>query len=178
MPSPEVRPDEAVDVLRRTPALLRALLEGLGPGWLHAWEGPDTFGAIDVLGHLILGEQTDWIPRIRIMLEHGESRPFTPFERFGFREIVAGRSPEQLLETFARLRAENLASLRELVTSPEDLERAGTHPGLGRVTIGQILAAWVVHDLGHVKQVVRVMSKRYASAVGPWREYLTILDTP
>lgn len=174
----ELEPRQAFEILERTPALFGTLLSGLSEEWLRASEGPETFSPLDVLGHLIYGEQTDWLPRIRIILEHGEARPFEPFDRFGFREICRGRPVDELLSLFARLRQENLAVIRGLVTDPSDWQRTGTHPALGRVTLGQLLASWVVHDLGHVKQVVRVLAGEYREAVGPWREYLTILDRP
>jgi hypothetical protein len=169
---------EAIEVLERTPSTLRALLAGLSEPWLEPNEGQDTFSPTDVLGHLIHGEETDWIPRLRLILEHGESHPFTPFDRFAFRETCKGLSLSQLLDRFSSLRRENLRILRELRLVSGDLERTGTHPALGRVTAAQLLASWVVHDLGHIKQVVRTMARRYREAVGPWREYLSILDRP
>jgi len=167
--------DETLSLLERTPATLRALLDGLPESWLDADEGPETFSARDVLGHLILGERTDWAPRLRIILEHGESRTFEPFDRFGFREIVAGRSIGALLDELQNARAESLRQLRDTGLTPADLERRGRHPELGTVTLGQLLATWVVHDLGHLRQVARVLAKHHASAVGPWRAYLSIL---
>jgi hypothetical protein len=169
---------EAVAVLERTPGSLKALLSGLPEAWLAASEGPDTFTPRDVVGHLITGEETDWMPRLRLILEHGESVPFTPFDRFAFRTDSAGQETSALLDRFAALRAANLRALATVRLDPAALARTGTHPGLGRVTLAQLLAAWVVHDLGHVKQVVRAMAGRYREAVGPWREYLTILDRP
>jgi DinB superfamily len=167
--------DETLSLLERTPATLRALLEGLPESWLDADEGPDTFSPRDVLGHLILGERTDWVPRLRIILQHGESRAFEPFDRFGFRKIVAGRSIGALLGELQNARAESLRCLRDAGLTPADLERRGRHPELGTVTLGQLLATWVVHDLGHLRQVARVLAKHHASAVGPWRAYLSIL---
>ena len=169
-------PAEALAVLERTPASLRALLLGLGEEWTDVDEGPDTFTPRDVLGHLIFGEETDWVPRIGIILDHGEGRPFTPFDRFGFRERCRGQTMEALLARFAELRESNLGVVRSLDLGEKDLERRGTHPGLGPVTLGQLLSAWAVHDLGHVVQVARVMAKRYREEVGPWRAYLTVLD--
>lgn len=169
---------EAAAILERTPGTLRALLAGLPEAWLEADEGPETFSPMDVLGHLIHGEETDWIPRIEIILEHGESRPFTPFDRFAFRERCRGWSNARLLDRFEALRAENLQRLGALELGAKALDRTGTHPALGRVTLGQLVAAWVVHDLGHIKQIVRTMAKRYHDDVGPWREYLSILDRP
>jgi hypothetical protein len=174
----QLEPPQAFEVLERTPALFRALLSGLSSPWLRASEGPDTFGPVDVLGHLIHGEQTDWVPRLRIILEHGEAQPFTSFDRFGFREVCRGRTLAELLSLFERLRTENLAAVGALLADGAVLERAGRHPALGAVTVRQLLAAWVVHDLGHVKQLVRVLAGEYREAVGPFREYLTILDRP
>lgn len=158
--------------------MLEALLCGLSEELLLADEGPDTFSPLDVLGHLIHGEQTDWVPRIRIILEQGEGRPFTPFDRFGFRETCRGLAAPALLGRFTALRRENLEWVTTLELDASRLELTGTHPALGRVTLRQLLAAWAVHDLGHIKQVVRVLAKRYREAVGPWREYLSILDRP
>jgi DinB family protein len=174
----ELSPADAVAVLRRTPAALQAMLDGLADSWLLANEGPDTFSPRDVIGHLIHGEETDWVPRMRIILEHGEAVPFTPFDRFAFRTASVGHSTSALLERFAALRRESLRAVGAMTLDGAALARTGTHPGLGRVTLGQLLAAWVVHDLGHVKQVARVMAGQYREAVGPWREYLTILDRP
>jgi DinB superfamily len=168
---------EAVPVLRRTPATLRALLSGLGAEWLDADEGPDTFTPRDVIGHLISGEETDWIPRLRIILESGERRPFTPFDRFGFRPKYGHLTIDALLDRFATLREDNLRQLEELRLTPAQMELRGTHPELGTVTLSQLLATWVGHDLTHVSQVVRVMAKRYEQAVGPWRAYLRILQS-
>ena len=174
----DLRPADAVAVLERTPAALRGMLEGLPDAWLLASEGPDTFSPRDVIGHLIHGEETDWVPRMKIILEHGEAVPFTPFDRFAFRTASVGHSTSALLERFAMLRRESLRAVAALRLDRAALARTGTHPGLGRVTLGQLFAAWVVHDLGHVKQVARTMAGQYREAVGPWREYLTILDRP
>ena len=168
---------EAIPVLRRTPPTLRALLSGLGAEWLDADEGPDTFTPRDVIGHLISGEETDWIPRLRIILESGERRPFTPFDRFGFRQKYGHLTIDALLDRFATLREDNLRQLEALRLTPAQMELRGTHPELGTVTLSQLLATWVGHDLTHVSQVVRVMAKRYEQAVGPWRAYLRILQS-
>ena len=170
------RLDRAVEVLERTPRAIEAVLSGLSDEWLAANEGPETFSPVDVLGHLIHGEETDWIPRARIILEHGEARPFEPFDRFGFRRTQAGVPLPTLLATFARLRASNLSALRALDLQPAQLALRGTHPSLGPVTLEQLLATWVVHDLGHLGQITRVMAKHYREDVGPWREYLPVLD--
>jgi DinB superfamily len=175
----EVELSQAVSVLERTPAALRGLLAGLAEAWVVENEGPDTFSPRDVLGHLIHGEETDWIPRAEIILGEGESRPFTPFDRVGFRAWLAGTPTAELLERFARLRRESLDRLAGFRLQPADLARRGRHPALGPVTLGQLIASWVVHDLGHLTQVARVMAKQYREAVGPWTEYMAVLhDRP
>jgi hypothetical protein len=174
----ELKVDDAINILDRTPATLRGLLSGLPAPWLEATEGADTFSPLDVLRHLIYGEETDWTPRLRIILEEGEGRPFTPFDRFGFREQYGNALLGELLDRFTSLREKNLSFLRGLELDPQRLQLTGTHPALGVVTVSQLLAAWVVHDLGHLKQVVRVLARQYREAVGPWREYLSILDRP
>jgi hypothetical protein len=167
--------DRGTAVLERTPGALRALLHGLPPEWVEANEGPDTWSPFDVLGHLIHGERTDWIARARILLEHGESRAFDPFDRFAMFRESRGKTLAELLETFAALRAQSLQALRELGLAPVDLRRTGKHPDLGVVTLGQLLATWVVHDLGHLAQIARTMAKQYAGAAGPWAAYLPVL---
>ena len=166
---------EAVLVLRRTPSTLRALLADLSDMWLHGREGASTWSPFDVVGHLIDGEETDWIPRARIILAGGPNPVFEPFDRFRHLRLNAGKPIGDLLERFARLRAENIAALEGFGLSARDLQRPGIHPELGPVTLGQLLATWVAHDLGHVAQVARVMAKQYAAEVGPWREYLPVL---
>ena len=162
-------------VLQRTPATLNALLRDLPEPWLVHNEGPETWSPYDVIGHLIHGEETDWIPRAKIILEHGEARAFDPFDRVAMFEKSKAQSIAELLDTFARLRAENLRELQSLNLTADLLNKRGRHPELGVVTLRQLLATWVVHDLGHVRQVVRVMSKQYRDAVGPWKAYLSIL---
>lgn len=167
--------EHALEVLQRTPATLNTLLRGLSVPWSHANEGENTWSPYDVIGHLIHGEETDWIPRLQIILAHGEARAFEPFERTAFYEKSKGKNLEELLDTFATLRAKNLETLRELHLQPKDFALQGTHPAFGPVTLEQLLATWVVHDLGHVRQIVRAMAKQYTNEVGPWREYLSIL---
>jgi len=165
----------ALDVLGRTPGVLRALLTGLPAELLAANEGPDTFSPHDVVGHLVQGEEEDWLARVRILLESGEGRPFDPFDRFAFRERHAGRTTAELLDSFASLRRGNLAALRALSLTSYDLDRRGTHPDLGSVTLRELLATWVVHDLAHLGQIARVLAKHHGPDVGPWRAYLSIL---
>lgn len=172
----EFHVEEGIEVLAQTPAVLSALLRGKSAAWLNARKTAEAFSPIDVLGHLIYGELTDWIPRSRMILEHGDARAFEPFDRFGFGEIVAGKSVYELLDQFARLRGESLRVLGELGVREADLELKGRHPEFGDVTLGNLLATWVVHDLGHIAQIVRTMAGEYREAVGPWRAYTTILD--
>jgi uncharacterized damage-inducible protein DinB len=168
------RLDEAVAVLGRTPASLGALLAGLPESWVRATEGEGTWSAYDVVGHLVHGERTDWMPRARHILA-GEAGPFEPFDRTAQFAESGGRSVEELLATFAELRRENVAALARLNLTDADMGRKGRHPELGEVTLGQLLATWVVHDLDHVGQIARTMAKAYARAVGPWSAYLSIL---
>lgn len=166
--------DEAVAILERTPASLRAMLEGLPESWTRATEGEGTWSPYDVIGHLINGERTDWIPRARHILA-GDPGPFVPFDRTAQFAESRGQTLSELLETLANLRAENVATLRGLNLTESDFDRRGLHPELGEVTLGQLLATWVVHDLDHVGQIARTMAKVYTTATGPWLEYLSIL---
>lgn len=168
--------DYTLAVLDRTPATLNALLRDLPDAWTARNEGEKTWTAYDIVGHLIHGEKTDWIPRARIILESGESRAFDPFDRLAqFREGV-GKPLGKLLDEFAKLRAENLTQLRGLGLSREDFGRRGRHPALGAVTLSELLAAWVAHDLTHVHQISRVLAHQYREAVGPWSIYLGVLQ--
>ena len=170
------RLDEATAVLERTPRTVRALLEGLPDAWTNATEGGDTWSPYDVVGHLIHGERTDWMTRTRIVLEHGDAQPFPPFDREGMKRESAGKTLAGLLDTFESLRRENLAALRALGLGPADLARTGLHADLGRVTLAQLLATWVAHDLDHVVQIARTMARRYGEAVGPWSAYLRVVQ--
>jgi hypothetical protein len=165
---------EAKDRLRRTPSTLHAMLHGIDDAWARANEGPDTFSPFDVVGHLIDGEETDWIPRAMLIRARDEA-PFTPYDRFRHRERNVGRTLDSLLEEFARLRATNLELLHSWSLSDAELELRGLHPTLGAVTLRQLLATWAVHDLGHIAQVARVMAKHYGNEVGPWKEFLPVL---
>jgi hypothetical protein len=173
----QFRIDQALPVLEATPATLRAWLGGLGPEWIRGRYGPDTFDPFDVVGHLIHGERTDWMQRLRLILAEGDRQPFAPFDRFAMYEASRGRSMRELLDEFAALRAQNLRDLRDLRLQPADLERRGRHPALGPVTLGELLATWVVHDLNHLHQIARAMAFQYRDQVGSWREYLGILKT-
>lgn len=167
---------EAIQILERTPAVLDRLLRGTNPAWHRADEGPETWSAFDVVGHLIHGEETDWIPRARIILEHGEERSFEPFDRFAQLTRFADGTLGGLLDRFGELRQSNLEILGSWRLTNEQLALRGRHPELGAVTLGQLLATWAVHDLNHLGQISRVMAGRYAEEVGAWRAYLSILN--
>ncbi len=168
--------DDALAILERTPNTLEAMLTGLADDWIRTDEGPDTWSAFDVVGHLIHGEVTDWMARLERIRTDGPDVPFEPFDRFAQYEASRGRSLADLLAEFARLRAANLDRLRGLGLTPNDFALPGMHPELGPVTLGQLLATWVVHDLGHIAQISRVLAKCYAGEVGPWGEYLPVLS--
>jgi hypothetical protein len=173
--------DQSIDVLGRTPATLQSLLAGLAEPWIRGVEGPDTFSPFDVVGHLIDGEETDWMSRARIILARRPNPIFEPYDRFRHRTRHVNRTLGSLLEEFGQLRTANLDLLRSWRLTEGDLDLPGTHPSLGPVTLRQLLSAWVVHDLGHIAQVVRVMAKQYRIEVGPWIQYLPVLtddETP
>lgn len=172
----EFQLDSATEILRRTPATLDSLLRHLPEVWTLSNEGPESWSPFDVMGHLIHAEEADWIPRARIILDDGESRPFEPFDRFAMFEVSRGKSLGDLLDRFEQLRGESLKELERMNLSPELLMKRGLHPELGVVTLSQLLATWVVHDLGHIGQIVRVMAKQYTEAVGAWQAYLPVLS--
>ena len=167
--------EQAILVLARTPRVLHALLAGLPVEWTSPNEGPDTWSPFDVVGHLIDGEETDWMERARIIVAQGDSRRFEPFDRSRHLHLNQGRTMAHLLARFEVLRHTNLAQLRTMRLGPDQLELTGEHPDFGSVTLRQLLATWVVHDLGHVAQISRVMAKQYQAAVGPWEAYLPVL---
>jgi hypothetical protein len=168
--------ERGVEILERTPQVIRDLLSGLSQEWLDGTEGPDTWSPYIIVGHLIHGERTDWIERARIILAQGNDRRFTPFDRFAqFRESE-GKSLAQLLDEFAELRSQNLEALKGWNLSDEQLSLEGVHPEFGAVTMRQLLSTWVAHDLGHIAQASRVMARQYRDAVGPWRAYLPVMD--
>lgn len=168
--------EQTTALLARTPAALDALLRGLPEAWTLRDEGENTWTAFDIVGHLIHGERTDWMPRTRLVLQSGDARPFEPFDRLGHVAESRDRSLDELLDTFARLRAENLSELRALNLQPSDLERRGRHPALGVVTLSQLLATWAAHDLSHLHQLTRVMAHQYRETVGPWTAYLGVMQ--
>jgi hypothetical protein len=167
---------ETITLLIRTPAALDALLRGLPDIWVRSTEGKDTWSAFDIVGHLISAERSDWMPRVRTILENGEQRAFAPFDRFAQLRESQGKSMDQLLDDLARLRRENLVALQGLNLSRDDLARRGKHPALGVVTLSELLATWAAHDLTHLHQLSRVMAHQYREAVGPWVAYLGVLQ--
>lgn len=167
--------DHAISILERTPRVLDTLLRGQSVEWTHRNYGPGTWCAYEVVGHFIINERLDWLPRLRRVLEHGESRAFDPFPHDATIKPDSGRSLDSLLDEFVALRSQSLRDLRSLHLAPADLDRTGTHPAFGRVTASQLLATWVVHDLHHLRQISLAMAWQYRDAVGPWRAYLNTL---
>jgi len=167
---------DTVALLTRTPAALDALLRDLPETWTFRNEGENTWSAFDVVGHLIHGERTDWMVRTKIILQFGEGQPFQRFDRWAQVRESQGKSLGQLLDEFARLRSGNLDELRALNLQPEDLERRGQHPALGVVTLSQLLATWAAHDLTHLHQISRIMAHQYRAAVGPWTQFLGVMQ--
>ena len=166
---------ESVAVLERTPNVLDAMLRGLPEPWSSSREGSGTWSPFDVIGHLIHGERTDWLPRIETILRCGTERPFESFDREAQFRDSSGKTLEQLLDEFRGVRSDNLRQLRSLNLTPEQLELQGTHPAFGPVTMRQLIATWTAHDLAHILQISRVMAKRYKQEVGPWAEYLSVM---
>lgn len=164
-----------MELLRRTPAVLRAWLSGLPNEWTESNEGPDTWSPVDVVGHLVHGEEADWIPRAKHILRGDGHKPFHPFERFAHFEESKGKALEELLEEFATARARSLDELAGFGLTEAQLDMTGTHPEFGTVTLRQLLATWLAHDFTHLAQIARVMAKRYEGDVGPWKKYLSVL---
>ena len=168
--------EKSFEILERTPAVLKSLLSDLNDEWVMNNEGPETFSPYDVMGHLIHGEKTDWATRTKIILEYGLSKPFIPWDRFAQFEESKGKSLQQLLDEFAAIRNENIILIKSLNISAADLDKKGLHPTLGEVTLKNLLATWVVHDLTHIAQITRVMAKQYKEEMGPWPEFFRILS--
>ena len=167
---------EAIAVLQRTPIVIDALLRGLPDDWVTADEGVGTWSAFDVVGHLIHGERTDWMPRTRIILDHGEARAFDKFDRSAQFSESSGKTLADLLDEFAMERRRNVNQLGAMQLTDADLDRRGRHPDLGVVTLRQLLATWVAHDLDHIMQIARVLGRQYSDEVGPWRAYLRVIS--
>jgi hypothetical protein len=165
----------AINILERTPTVLTALLQGLPAVWIEQNEGENTWNPYDVVGHLIYGEQVNWIPRAKMILEFGIQKPFEPFERFAQFEISKGKTLQELLETFQTLRAQNMLTLSAMQLTSEDLQKPGTHPEFGTVKLKELLATWVAHDLDHIVQISRTLAKNYKQTVGPWQAYLSVM---
>jgi hypothetical protein len=172
----QVQLEQAIDILSRTPQITRALLENLSEDWISKDDDAENWSPFDVVGHFIHGEETDWIPRARIILAQGENPAFESFDRFAQFEKSKGKSLNELLDTFENLRKESIETLRQMNLTPEKLKLKGIHPELGEVTLEQLLATWVVHDLTHIRQISVVLAKKYSESVGPWKAYLSILQ--
>ncbi|MGG1400816.1 DinB family protein [Bacillus salipaludis] len=166
---------EAIEVLKRTPQTLEYFLSGLSEEWLNCNEGEGTWNVSEVIGHLIEGEKHDWIPRLEIILQEGEGKPFPPFDRYSHLNENPNRSIEEKLQEFSVLRTQNVTKLKNLIETERQLDLTGIHPAFGKVKVRELLSTWVVHDLTHIAQIVRVMAERYRTDVGPWIEYLGIL---
>ncbi|MHC4697769.1 MAG: DinB family protein [Planctomycetota bacterium] len=165
----EFKLDQAIEILSRTPGVLRSMLGGLSEPWIHNNYGKDTFNPFDVVAHLIHGDQTDWIVRAKIILEHGEDRTFEPYEMQGIYEVSEGRSVGEMLDMFESLRAQNIAELQAMRLTPDKLALRGIHPALGPVTLEMLIATWVTHDLNHIHQIAKCMAYQYRDTIGPWR---------
>lgn len=165
-----------LQILERTPAVLETMLNNLQDGWTLGNEGENTWSAFDIIGHFIHGEKTDWIPRMHIILNDNAEKRFTPFDRFAQFTDSSGKSLEELLHEFKTLRVQNIAQLNSIEFTDELLNKTGIHPTFGSVTLKQLLAAWVVHDLTHIYQISRVMAKQYEAEVGPWKQFLGVLN--
>ena len=168
--------EDTISLLTRTPATLNSLLRDLPDLWIHRNEGPETWSAFQVVGHLVSGERWDWMPRVKLIIEFGDSKTFEPFDRWGHEREIQGKSLSQLLDEFAQIRSDNLIELRALRLRPEDLNRRGRHPSLGPVTLSELLATWPIHDLTHIHQISRLMAHQYRDSVGPWDRYLGVLQ--
>ena len=168
--------DKAMPILERTPMIVALLLKDLDNDWIYSNEGQDTWSPFDVVGHYIHGEKTDWIPRLNIILGEQDDKRFVPFDRFAQFRDSKGKNLDELLEEFARLRSENLEKLRKVKLDEATLSKKGIHPAFGEVTLEELLSSWVVHDLGHINQITRVLAKQYKEAVGPWTAYMGILN--
>ncbi len=167
---------QAIEILERTPAVLQALLSGLSNDWVMNNEGPETFSPYDVVGHLIHGEKTDWTARIKVILQHGNTKTFERWNRFAQYEDSKDKTLQQLLNEFAVIRKENIQWFISLNLTETDFERKGMHPVLGEVTLKHLLSTWVVHDLTHIAQITRVMAKQYKTEMGPWPDFFRILN--
>lgn len=167
--------NEAIEVLERTPAVVRAVLQGLSSDWTGGGD-ESNWAPFDIVGHLIHGEVTDWIPRAEIILRQGEDRTFEPFDRFAQFELSKGKSLDDLLDDFETKRRESLDTLRSYGLTDEQLKLKGIHPEFGEVALSELIASWVAHDLTHIRQITQFLAKKYTHEVGPWREYLSILD--
>ena len=168
--------ERSYEILDRTPAVLQSLLAGLPDDWVMPNEGPETYSPYDVVGHLIHGEKKDWTARTKMILEFGNTQTFVRWNREAMYEESEGKTLQQLLDEFAEIRKENMGWFKALNLTENDLDKKGMHPVLGEVSLRNLLATWVVHDLTHIAQITRVMAKQYKSEMGPWTEFFRILN--
>ena len=168
--------ERSIEILERTPAVLNSMLSGIDDDWVMNNEGPETFSPYDVIGHLVHGEKTDWTARTKMILEFGDTKTFVPWNRFAQYEESKGKTLQELLDEFMAIRKENMDWFKSLQLTEADLDKKGMHPKLGPVTLRNLLATWVVHDLTHIAQVARVMAKQYKDDMGPWPEFFRILS--
>ena len=167
---------KTIEILDRTPTVLKSLLSNLNNDWVIQNEGPETFSPYDVVGHLIHGERTDWVVRAKIILTAGLEKPFTAYDRFAQFKESKGKTIQQLLDEFELVRKENIGWLQSIQLTEDDLDRKGMHPVLGEVSLRNLLSTWVVHDLTHLAQITRVMAKQYKEEMGPWVEYFRLMN--
>ena len=167
---------KSIEILEKTPSVINSLLGGLSDSWINSKYGEDTWSSFDIVGHFIHGEKTDWIPRAKTILNYGEGKPFVPFDRFAQFTDSKNKTLKDLLDEFLNLRSQNINLLKNMNLSEQDLDKTGTHPELGKVTLRQLIATWVIHDLNHISQIVRAMAANYKEETGPWGEYLPILN--
>lgn len=168
--------DQSIEILERTPDVLQRWLSGIDEAWIENNYGENTFSPFDVVGHLLHGERTDWMARVEMIFEFGESQAFAPWDRYAMYDESHGKTIDQLLEEFAAARRKNLAKLGSKGLTDTDLSRTGTHPRFGQVTLQQLLATWVTHDLNHIHQIAKCMAWQYRDEIGPWQEYVTFID--
>ncbi len=167
---------KSIEILESTPKVIESFLEGLSDEWISQNEGGESWSPFDILGHLVHGEKTDWINRTETILKYGKEKTFKPFDRFAQFDDSKGKSLSELLDEFKTLRKRNIKRLTEMNIQESDLNKEGIHPHFGKVTLKELLSTWVVHDLGHIRQIARVMAKQYKDEIGPWKEYLPVVN--
>lgn len=166
--------EKSVEILERTPGVLVELLSEIHVDWIDNNEGPETWSPFDIVGHMLHGEKTDWVPRIEIVLSDRGNKVFEPFDRFAMFQESKGKNMGQLLFEFKQARISNLNWLQSKQLQASDLGKTAEHPTLGIVTLRQLIATWAVHDLTHLNQICRVMARQYEYQIGPWVQYINL----